>query len=107
MHGSVLLNLAAHGAAQAGKAPLDEGLNAGMQNFAHLAVDTVIAVGGHCSDLVAGVYILHVHTLQGHPKLIRHLQTRGLQHDHISAMMRKEGHESHKYNGIRYSDPFY
>lgn len=77
VHGSVLLNLAAHGAAQAGKAPLNEGLNAGMQNFAHLAVDTVIAVGGHCSDLVAGVYILHVHTLQGHPKLIRHLQRGG------------------------------
>ena len=29
----------------------------------HLAVDAVIAVCGHCSYLVAGVYILHVHTL--------------------------------------------
>lgn len=86
VHGSVLLHSAAHAASWAGKALLNEGLNTGMRRFAHLAVDTVIAVGGHCSDLVAGVYILHVHTLQGHPIAMRKLEKTGGQNTITSVL---------------------
>ena len=38
----------------------------GSVQTAHLAVDAVIAVSGHCPDLVAGIYILHVYALHEH-----------------------------------------